>query len=114
MNDMMLEATRLTRANRLIEATALIQRMLQGEIDPEIADPGDRRPTIGGHPEIFDETKPFPLQRGGFRSDRIISRRCGIQHTASNSPQGTGPQGWKGGAGTVIHAGRCARRREVH
>ena len=37
MNDMMLEATRLTRANRLIEATALIQRMLQGEIDPEIA-----------------------------------------------------------------------------
>ena len=61
MNDMMLEATRLTRANQLIEATALIQRMLQGEIDSEIADPGDRRPTIGGHPEIFDETKPFPF-----------------------------------------------------
>ena len=31
MNDMMLQATRLTRANRLIEATTLIQRMLRGE-----------------------------------------------------------------------------------
>jgi poly(hydroxyalkanoate) depolymerase family esterase len=31
MNDMMLQATRLTRANRLTEATALLQRMLRGE-----------------------------------------------------------------------------------
>jgi len=37
MNDMMLQATRLTRENRLVEATALIQRMLRGEIDSEIA-----------------------------------------------------------------------------
>ena len=33
MNDMMLQATLLTRANRLSEATALIQRMLRGETD---------------------------------------------------------------------------------
>jgi hypothetical protein len=33
MDDMMLRATRLTRANRLIEATALIQSVLRGEID---------------------------------------------------------------------------------
>jgi poly(hydroxyalkanoate) depolymerase family esterase len=33
MNDMMLRATRLTRANRLIEATALIQSMLRGDSD---------------------------------------------------------------------------------
>jgi hypothetical protein len=33
MNDMMLQATRLTRASRLSEATALIQRMLRGESD---------------------------------------------------------------------------------
>jgi poly(hydroxyalkanoate) depolymerase family esterase len=33
MNDMMLQATLLTRANRLSEATALIQRMLRGESD---------------------------------------------------------------------------------
>ena len=30
---MMLRATRLTRANRLIEATALIQSVLRGDID---------------------------------------------------------------------------------
>ena len=39
MNDMlnpniMLEATRLTRAGRLAEATALLQRMLRGETAP--------------------------------------------------------------------------------
>jgi poly(hydroxyalkanoate) depolymerase family esterase len=33
MNALMLEATRLTRANRLSEATALIQRMLRGDLD---------------------------------------------------------------------------------
>jgi poly(hydroxyalkanoate) depolymerase family esterase len=33
MNDMMLQATLLTRANRLSEATALIQRTLRGESD---------------------------------------------------------------------------------
>src|SRR6476659_10049127 len=30
MNNLLLEATRLTRASRLTEATAVIQRMLQG------------------------------------------------------------------------------------
>lgn len=58
MNDMMLQATRLTRANRLIEATALIQRMLRGEIDSEIAGLRSRPPTIDGHAETIDETKP--------------------------------------------------------
>lgn len=33
MNDMMLQATLLTRANRLSEATALLQRLLRGETD---------------------------------------------------------------------------------
>ena len=59
MNDMMLEATRLTRANRLIEATALIQRMLQGETDSEIVDPGNWPTTIDRDLETIDETKPF-------------------------------------------------------
>jgi poly(hydroxyalkanoate) depolymerase family esterase len=59
MNDMMLETTRLTRASRLIEATALIQRMLQGETDSEIAHLGNRPPTIDGYAETIDETKPF-------------------------------------------------------
>ena len=58
MNDMMLQATRLTRANRLIEATALIQRMLRGETDSEIARLENRPPTIDGYAETIDETKP--------------------------------------------------------
>ena len=42
MNDrlnpnMMLEATRLTRAGRLTEATALLQRMLRGETAPDMS-----------------------------------------------------------------------------
>ena len=36
MNDMMLQATLLTRASRLSEATALIQRMLRGETEPDM------------------------------------------------------------------------------
>ena len=36
MNDMMLQATLLTRASRLSEATVLIQRMLRGETDPDM------------------------------------------------------------------------------
>ena len=31
------EATRLTRAGQLVEATALLQRMLRGESDPGLA-----------------------------------------------------------------------------
>jgi poly(hydroxyalkanoate) depolymerase family esterase len=58
MNEMMLQATRLTRANRLIEATELIQRMLRGDTDSEIARLGNRPPTIDGYAEAIDETKP--------------------------------------------------------
>ena len=59
MNEMMLQATRLTRANRLVEATALIQRMLRGETDSEIAGFGNRPPTIDGFLEAIDETEHF-------------------------------------------------------
>jgi poly(hydroxyalkanoate) depolymerase family esterase len=58
MNDMMLQATRLTRANRLIEATALIERMLRGETDSEIARLGNGPPIIAGYADTIDETKP--------------------------------------------------------
>jgi poly(hydroxyalkanoate) depolymerase family esterase len=46
MNALMLEATRLTRANRLSEATALIQRMLRGELDH------GGSPSVGPAPSI--------------------------------------------------------------
>ena len=58
MNEMMLQATRLTRANRLNEATALIQRMLRGETDTENAGLGSRQPSIDGYLETIDEIKP--------------------------------------------------------
>jgi poly(hydroxyalkanoate) depolymerase family esterase len=58
MNDMMLEATRLTRANRLIEATVLIQRMLRDETDSEFVRLGNGPPTIDGYAETIDEAKP--------------------------------------------------------
>ena len=34
-HDIVREATRLTRAGQLVEATALLQRMLRGESTPE-------------------------------------------------------------------------------
>ena len=64
MNDMMLEATRLTRASRLIEATALIQRMLRGETDSEITCLGNWPPTVDGHAKTTDETNPFHFNAG--------------------------------------------------
>jgi hypothetical protein len=67
MNDMMLQATRLTRANRLVEATALIQRMLRGETDSEISRLGNGHQPLIGFAETIDATKPSQLQRGAFR-----------------------------------------------
>jgi len=56
MNDMMLQATLLTRASRLSEATALIQRMLRGESDLGM--------TIGPTDDIaLTKSKPSMLTR---------------------------------------------------
>jgi poly(hydroxyalkanoate) depolymerase family esterase len=63
MNEMMLQAMRLTRANKLLEATAVLQRMLQGEtklgmtISPtdEVA-LTDTKPIIDVKAEAIDET----------------------------------------------------------
>jgi poly(hydroxyalkanoate) depolymerase family esterase len=66
MNDMMLQATRLTRANRLIEATALIQRMLRGEIDSEIASLGNEPSIIDADAETIDETQQTYLNPARF------------------------------------------------
>jgi pentatricopeptide repeat protein len=63
MNDMldpnkMAEATRLTRAGRLAEATALLQRMLRRELPPDmqVGIAGDIVPA-GGQPLIIDATE---------------------------------------------------------
>ena len=50
--DMIGEATRLTRAGRLAEATELLQRMLRGESAPDLTSP-TRQPTLKA-PSIID------------------------------------------------------------
>jgi poly(hydroxyalkanoate) depolymerase family esterase len=91
MNEMMLEATRLTRASRLIEATALIQRMLRGGTDSEVAHFGDSPPTIDGLAGTIDETKPFHFDAGPsadyFRSLHDVTYRF-------KYPSRHGLQGW--------------------
>jgi poly(hydroxyalkanoate) depolymerase family esterase len=55
MNDMMLQATLLTRASRLSESTALIQRMLRGETDSAMTiGPTDDIASTGSKPSIVD------------------------------------------------------------
>jgi poly(hydroxyalkanoate) depolymerase family esterase len=78
MNDMldqnkMAEATRLTRAGRLAEATALLQRMLRGEPPPDmkVGIAGDIVPA-GGQPLIIDATAQSE------ETDRRPSSRVGI------------------------------------
>jgi poly(hydroxyalkanoate) depolymerase family esterase len=62
--DIVREATRLTRAGQLVEATALLQRMLRGESAPEatagatsrIALPGREPPVIDAEANTIEET----------------------------------------------------------
>jgi poly(hydroxyalkanoate) depolymerase family esterase len=67
--DMVREATRLTRAGQLVEATALLQRMLRGERDPgpasrSAAPPPLARlepPTIDAKARLVEESERSPL-----------------------------------------------------
>jgi poly(hydroxyalkanoate) depolymerase family esterase len=52
--DIIREATRLTRAGRLVEATALLQRMLRGESAPDATFRTDPIALTGGQPSIID------------------------------------------------------------
>ncbi len=71
MHDMMLQATHLTRENRVIEATMVIQRMLRGEtglamtIGPrvDIAPRENQPPIIDANAEADDETQYPHLNR---------------------------------------------------
>src|SRR3954454_13373418 len=63
----MAEATRLTSTGNLMEATALIQRLLQGGDIPEPVHSGS--PTIiDVEPVILDEADPRPPPRPAARS----------------------------------------------
>jgi poly(hydroxyalkanoate) depolymerase family esterase len=83
MNDMldpnkMAEATRLTRAGRLAEATALLQRMLRGEPPPDmkVGIAGDAVPA-GGPPLIIDATAQSEEDRSPSSRVSIGSRSTG-------------------------------------
>ena len=52
--DIMREATRLTRAGQLVEATALLQRMLRGENAPEAPSRAGRIALVGREPPTID------------------------------------------------------------
>jgi poly(hydroxyalkanoate) depolymerase family esterase len=85
MNDMldpnkMAEATRLTRAGRLAEATALLHRMLRGQPPPAMKAgiAGDAVPA-GGPPLIIDATAQS-------EEDRSPSSRVGIGSRSTGRP----------------------------
>src|SRR5580692_2412860 len=64
-HDIVREATRLTRAGQLVEATALLQRMLRGESAPEPASAVPARlgpPTIDVKANVIEETESRPAQ----------------------------------------------------
>jgi poly(hydroxyalkanoate) depolymerase family esterase len=109
MNEMlkpkiMLEATRLTRAGRLTDATALLQRMLRGETVPnmhfgaasDVALAGRTPSIIDAKAETIDETDPpaatsaRPNRFGGLRAlfDRVRRRSRAPVSTPDIVPAG--------------------------
>jgi poly(hydroxyalkanoate) depolymerase family esterase len=64
MNEMIFEAARLTRAQQLVEATALILRTLRDETDSEFVHREHGPPGIDGLAETFAETNPFHFNAG--------------------------------------------------
>jgi poly(hydroxyalkanoate) depolymerase family esterase len=93
--DMLREATRLTRAGQLVEATALIQRMLRGERAPEAptraSAPALREPTIiDVTPNAVEDRDAPPAAAARPRGPRPRFDR-------SQPPQGLGvPLGLRG------------------
>ncbi len=97
MNDLMLQATRLTRANRLIEATALIHRLLRGETDSEIARLENRPPIIDGYAETIDEMKPPHFNAAPFAKPHYFQTLRDLTYRFKY-PSRHGLQGWVGPA----------------
>jgi poly(hydroxyalkanoate) depolymerase family esterase len=101
MNDMMLQATLLTRASRLSEATALIQRMLRGETDPGMTiGPTDDIAPTRSKPSIVDakadnnEETDYPHSSAAtFAHSRSFRARHDWPYRVKRY-SGPGLQGW--------------------
>ena len=90
--DKMVEATRLTRAGQLTEATALLQRMLRGETVPYLtsgaagaiahAPAGREPPIIHANASAIEEMNPPSSSRFGINSRRAETIFAGAAMTA--------------------------------
>ncbi|MEN3364072.1 MAG: hypothetical protein V7606_1346, partial [Burkholderiales bacterium] len=95
--DIIHEATRLTRAGQLVEATVLLQRMLRGESAPDatlrttgrIALTGREPPTIDANANTIEETDNAHLARATSAQPRML--RALLDRTKERS--GLGLQG---------------------
>ena len=87
----MLEATRLTRAGQLLEATALIQRTLRGEPSPQRAGetastPTSKPMTLDGECRVVDDEAAARPAHSGEQPDRASPERASrtsVEHTAA-------------------------------
>ena len=123
--DTVREATRLTRGGQLVEATALLQRMLRGEREPTPASrsaaqaplPRLEPPTIDAKADVVEERKsrqPTPVQ-GRTRPAPLVGMRkfsgLGLRAPIGRAPPSTSdivPDGTKFIAGTFSNAaGAC-------
>ena len=119
MNDMMLQATLLTRANRLSEATALLQRMLRGETDlgMTIAPTDDIAPTrskpsiVDAKADNNDETD-YPHLSAAICS--FAQFPCAARLAISRQTPFRARTTRMDAACTSVHGGHCAGGRKVH
>jgi poly(hydroxyalkanoate) depolymerase family esterase len=119
--DTVREATRLTRGGQLVEATALLQRMLRGEREPTPASrsaaqaplPRLEPPTIDAKADVVEERKsrqPIPVQGRTHPAPLVGMRKfsgLGLRAPIGRAPPSTSdivPDGTKFIAGTFSNA----------
>jgi poly(hydroxyalkanoate) depolymerase family esterase len=89
--DIMREATRLTRAGRLVEATALLQQMLRGEEATDTTSRADPIALPGRKPSIIDVKANWVKETESPRSARTTSaqpRKFGAPSNRTNTDTG--------------------------
>src|SRR5690348_794661 len=82
--DIIREATRLTRAGRLVEATALLQQMLRGENAPHAAFRSDPTTLAASDPSIIDLKPNWVRDTECTQSARTTSARPRRPRAPSN------------------------------